>query len=107
MIARFAGRHSAASDSCRQLRSGPWSVFGWPYGRSSRDPRVEPAAARFVEDKRGRARETERHIVAFTMPGFRAGLEKTNDSEGAVSRVEHFSPHRLGGGDEHGRPVIR
>ena len=41
----------------------------------------------------------EGHVVAFAMARFRAGLEKTNDAEGTVGRVEHLAAHRLDGGD--------
>src|ERR1022692_1099356 len=49
----------------------------------------------------------EVHAVAFTMAGFRAGLEKTNDSERTVGCVEHLPAHRLGGGNARWRSEFR
>src|SRR2546423_4443351 len=69
--------------------------------------RIHAPAACLVEEERARWGKIELHVIAFAIAGFRAGLEKTNDAEGTVRRVEDLPAHRLGGGDMRGRSTPR
>jgi len=70
---------------------------------SSRNPHVEPASARLVEDERDLRSETQRHVVAFAMAGFGALAGLTSVSTAclvagaAMSLLCAWTARRFGG----------
>ena len=91
----------AADDRRQDLALRPGCSWCW----SGRNARLEPLAARLVEQQRVLRRESERDVVALAMACVGAGLEKAHETQRRLRRIEHFAPHRLDGDDSRRRPV--